>query len=99
MLIPRKVRIGGLVFTVKRVKPSELEVAKEGEIDYRAQTITLCDPGTEYIHVTFLHECLHGMFEALGMDSSKHDEQLIDGLAHQLHQFLTENVIQGKPGG
>jgi len=94
MLIPKTVNIGGLKFKVARVKPSELEVAKEGEINFREQTITLCDAGTEYTNISFLHECIHGFMEALGMAISTHDEQLIDGLAHQLYEFLSLNKLQ-----
>ena len=94
MQIPKVVTIGGLKFKVKRVPITELEVAKEGEIHFRDQTITICDTGTEYVNITFLHECIHGFMEALGMDISKHDEQLIDGLAHQLYEFSTLNKLQ-----
>lgn len=94
MQIPKTVTIGGLKFKVVRVKPSELEVAKEGEIHFRDQIITICDAGTEYTNVSFLHECIHGFMEALGMSIQTHDEQLIDGLAHQLYEFLTLNKLQ-----
>jgi hypothetical protein len=95
MLIPKTVNIGGLKFKVKRVKPSELEVAKEGEINFREQTITLCDAGTEYTNISFLHESIHGFMEALGITIQNQDEVLVDGLAHQLHEFLTTNKLQG----
>ena len=55
MQIPKIVTIGGLKFKVKRVPITELEVAKEGEIHFRDQTITICDTGTEYVNITFLH--------------------------------------------
>jgi len=94
MIIPKVATIGGLKFRVKRVVPSELEVAKEGEINFREQTITICDAGTEYTNISFLHECIHGFMEALGITVANHDEVLVDGLAHQLYEFLTENKIQ-----
>lgn len=91
MRIPDKVRIGGLEYTVRRVQQTGLELQAEGTISPRELMITICDTGTEYAKVTFLHECVHGMLEAIGIPCASHDEQQVDGLAHQLYQFLHDN--------
>jgi len=91
MRIPKSVRIAGLDYAVERVSQTGLELQAEGHINYREQLITLCDTGQAYAKVTFLHECLHGMLEALGLTEANQDERLIDGLAHQLYQLLEDN--------
>lgn len=75
MQIPDQVKIGGLVFTVEKVRPTPLELQAEGNINYRELSITVCDTGKEYTVVTFLHECIHGMLEALGFTQANQDEQ------------------------
>lgn len=97
MIIPDRVLIGGLEYAVDRVHQTGLELQAEGSINPREQLITICDTGTEYAKITFLHECVHGMLEAIGIPCSRHDEQLVDGLAHQLYQFLNGNpqIMQG----
>ena len=91
MRIPDKVIIGGMPFEVKRVIESNCGVEHEGRIDYRNQLITIIDAGNEYAKVTFLHECIHGMLESLGLYEENKKEALIDGLAHQLRQLLDDN--------
>lgn len=97
MNIPDKVIIGGLAYRVERVHQTSLELQAEGSINPREQLITLCDTGTEYARITFLHECVHGMLEALGIPLQQHEERLVDGLAHQLYQLLRDNpgLVQG----
>ena len=72
MRIPDKVRIGGLEYTVRRVQQTGLELQAEGTISPRELMITICDTGTEYAKVTFLHECVHGMLEAIGIPCASH---------------------------
>ena len=91
MTIPDTVHIGGLPYIVTRVPPSTLGEQREGFISYREQRITLVDADTDYAKITFLHECLHGMLEALGLTEANQDERLVDGLAHQLYQLLEDN--------
>ena len=45
--------------------------------------------GKDTMNVSFLHECIHGMLYSLGY--LKHDEKMIDGLAHQLYAFIVDN--------
>ena len=61
---------------------------------FREQKITIADVGTEYTNISFLHECIHGFMEALGINVNQHDEVLVDGLAHQLFEFLSTNKLQ-----
>lgn len=89
MKIPDSVIIGGLTYPVTIEAPSKLGKETGGEITYEAQTITLTDYGTETAKVIFLHECLHGMVNALGL--IEHDEPLLRGLGFQLYQFIKDN--------
>lgn len=42
---------------------------------------------------TFLHECIHGMFDELGQSGLYCDEDLVDSLAKQLYIFLKKNDL------
>lgn len=91
MKIPNAVKIGGIEYAVTNISQTGLDVQREGSISYREQMITICDTGKEYAKITFLHECIHGMLEALGLYKENENENLIDGLAHQLYQLLEDN--------
>lgn len=92
MNIPDQVIIGGLCYRVERISQTALGLQAEGTISPREQLITVCDTGTDYAKVTFLHECIHGMMEAIGIPLYQHKERLVDSLAHQLYQFLRDNT-------
>lgn len=93
MEIPDCVKIGGVPYEVyiSEDKHDLLELTYCGRIDYGAQRIALRKCGPDAMKISLLHECLHGMLNALGLCSDKHDEQLIDGLAHQLLLLLRDN--------
>lgn len=91
MNIPDTIHIGGLPYMVFRNPPSELGEQREGTILYRMQEIHIVDGETDYAKITFLHEVIHGMFEALGLTDANQDERLVDGLAHQMYQLLEDN--------
>lgn len=91
MNIPKEVIIGGLRYEVIRACDPGLGYQFEGVINAREQTITICDVGTDYAKITFLHECIHGMLEAIGIPPKDHKERIVDGLAHQLFQLIKDN--------
>lgn len=91
MQIPETIHIGGLPYAVSRVPPSLLGEQREGLISYREQVITVVDADTDYAKISFLHEVIHGMLEAIGLTENNQDERLVDGLAHQLYQLLEDN--------
>lgn len=91
MQIPDTIHIGGLPYMVFRYPPSELGEQKEGCISYRQQEIHVVDAENDYAKITFLHEVIHGMLEALGLTDTNQDEKLVDGLAHQLYQVIEDN--------
>jgi hypothetical protein len=45
----------------------------------------------EQMFHTLMHESLHAMMYALGIQGDAHDEQLIDGLAYQLFMLIKDN--------
>lgn len=90
--IPKTVTIGGVEYRVVIEPASKLDKKNDGSIDYSGQTIDLesCS-GPDYTKRIFLHECIHGMMYALGMHSGSHNEELVDGLSHQLYQLIKDN--------
>lgn len=61
-----------------------------GEIWETDQEINIKEfSGKDIMNISFLHECIHGMFYSLGY--TEHDEKLIDGLAHQMYAFIVDN--------
>lgn len=96
MKIPNEVIINGIHYTV--VISDKLSLGQEygGEICYGQQEINIRPFAPECQKVIFLHECVHGMMEALGY--TKHDEKLIDGLAHQLYMWINDNPEIFKKG-
>lgn len=92
MKIPNKIRIGGHIYTIKKVKPNldQEELAdgfKCGETDVGKNIIRLDMTMKEsQIEETFIHEILHAINNEL-----RHD--LLHNLAHSLHQVLRDNKL------
>ena len=61
-----------------------------GQADFRNATILIeKNENKQIMAQTFCHELLHALFFSTGRVED-HNEVLIDGLAHSLHQFLVE---------
>ena len=67
-----------------------------GEALYRQNLIHLqCNSASvnrpvSHIEISFFHELMHMIFNALNEDDLRKNEQLVDGMAHLLHQaFIT----------
>jgi hypothetical protein len=91
-MIPKKVKIGGIDYEVKR-NVDRLEGGSDtcGEVSYYDSTIELSSGiyKTQREEQTFLHELLHAMFWNLGYKET--DEKLIDGLANIWYALIKDN--------
>lgn len=94
--IPKKIKINGIPYKVNVTENIKLGINYGGEILYGDQEINIRPMGNEMKEIVFLHECVHGMLEALGYE--KHDEKLIDGLSHQLFMLINDNPEVFKKG-
>ncbi len=96
MKIPSKVLINGIPYKVSETNNLQLGLNYGGEIFYNEQEINIRPSSNECKEITFLHECIHGMLHSLGYE--KHDEKMVDGLAHQLFMLIKDNQEMFKKG-
>lgn len=63
-----------------------------GQINYVDKTIEIDKALSKDIEgLTLLHEILHGIFNLLGYQDYRDDEQLVQSLSATLHQVLKDN--------
>lgn len=92
MNIPQQIKILGLTFDVEQVDYISREEFKLAQIDYINQKIyLLSDLGKQKKEQALLHEIVHGIYNALGLDYT--DEENIQRIACVLHQVITDNPI------
>ncbi len=87
MKIPKKVKIGGLTYTVKVTQNISLGVRYSGEVIYSDLQINLRP--SQRIERDFLHEVIHAIYDNLGI--SEHDDIEIDRLAGALYALIVDN--------
>lgn len=88
MKIPPKFTLGAQKWEVKLLDelPESL-----GQTNYETTTILLRKNSKKCVlELTFCHELIHAFMFATGRVDN-HDELLVDGMAHYLHQYLVEN--------
>jgi len=84
MILPKKINIVGIEYDVKYLKnPVNVDVNKEkcldGQIDYRLVQISIHDSGNKSLMgETFIHEVVHGIFNAMGVDAIDENEDSPD---------------------
>lgn len=92
MVIPKKVKIGGMEYNVTRVtRPCANDTNVDGEIIYDKATIALrqgLEACKDYDDMVFIHEVLHGIFNHMCIEQ---DEQLIEKISKGLHQVIKDN--------
>jgi hypothetical protein len=87
MRIPTNFTLGAIEWKVKLVE--ELG-DRSGQCEPAKALILLeKNPNKQVFAQAFCHELLHALFYSCGR-TDDHDEILIDGLAHSLHQYLEE---------
>lgn len=87
MIIPSQLKIGGHIFTIER---REMD-GKCGETDYNKYTITI-DAALKGIGegATLIHEIFHVI-------NGEFDHTLLESLAQQLFQVLSDNGMLASP--
>jgi len=89
-MIPEKIKILGLTYDIEQVEYISREELKLAQIDYMKQKILLIsDLGKQKKEQALLHEIMHGIYNALGLDYT--DEENIQSIACVLHQVITDN--------
>ena len=90
MKIPKKVKIGGKVYTVKITdKLTNGNFNYSAEIDYCDCIIRIVPHHRHKMEADFLHELVHGIYNHLGY--SEHEEKKIDELANALYMVIQDN--------
>lgn len=92
-IIPKTFSLGGRDYTVSLVD-NHLIGTNVAYIDFPKCTVTIANQfkGTictqDYKESTFLHELTHGILDTLGYSKLSEDEELVEGFANLLHQYL-----------
>lgn len=89
MIIPEKVKIGGIVYNVEVVDDLSDIV---GKLELNKQLIQIANGKEDYMNVTFLHEVFHAMNVCL-------EETQVEFLAGSLYQIIKDNPIIFNPKG
>jgi hypothetical protein len=90
MKIPTKFTIGGLTWTVRRVKRLK---GCYGSCHIPTQTIKILDTlAPEIKEQTFCHELVHAILYGKGLLTENHDEELVDSFAMFLHQYMNTAI-------
>ena len=90
MNIPKKLKIGGKVYTVEITDNLFLGNANvSAEIMYNYLVIRVSPQAQGKMEADFLHELIHGIFDHLGYRD--HDEKRVDELAQALYMVIVDN--------
>ena len=90
MNIPKKLKIGGKVYTVEITDKLFLGNANvSAEIMYNYLVIRVSPQAQGKMEADFLHELIHGIFDHLGYRD--HDEKRVDELAQALYMVIVDN--------
>lgn len=95
MDIPNEIKLGWRKYKIQHVKNLKDEEGQElyGQIDYNNKIIKLEESLTEdFKKVVFIHEVFHGIFNSMGRNDLKDDENLIDGLSERIYELLKDNI-------
>lgn len=90
MNIPKKIKIGGKVYTVEITNKLDLgNVNVSAEILYNDLVIRASPQAQGKMEADFIHELIHGIFDHLGY--KEHDEKRVDELAQALYMVIVDN--------
>jgi len=89
MKIPRKLRIDGEDWIVKKDSDLIRNESNYGEIDYLHREIVL-DKSSPKIPVTLLHECIHAVSQNGSLDL---EEKQVARLAHGIYAIIKDNNL------
>ena len=90
IVIPKEFRLFGKTWKV--TQPYKVYTDnRDGECNYRKATIKLRRTmDKENKEITYIHEILHAVYDALGYPELRDDEELIDRQSKALHQVLSQ---------
>jgi len=89
MKIPKKLKVGGKIYTVEQTEKISIGENYLGETIYYDLAIRIMPSAKGMSEVTFLHEMLHAIYNHLGYIN--HNEKKIDELANAIHMIITDN--------
>lgn len=90
MKIPDKIKIGGKIYAVKKVKEIGLTmISCSAKIDFRECEIRIYPSSQQKMETDFMHEVMHAIFDHLGY--KEHDEKQIDEFANALYAVIQDN--------
>lgn len=90
MKIPKKVKIGGITYTVRIVDHRQIENNNVGKISPVKAEILIAECNRQQMAATLLHEVVHGILYQLGQ-MGEHDEQTVEALLGALHALIVDN--------
>jgi hypothetical protein len=97
MVIPNKVKIGGITYDVVQMPAGEYlkpDGNVWGEIFYHKAAIFLeSNVADEYKEQCFVHELIHGILNAMGRTDLRSDEQFVEPFSQVLYQVLKDNKL------
>lgn len=94
MLIPDKIKIGGITYQIKQehMDKNDEGLCRFGETDYLNAVITLnTDYPRERLEQTFFHELMHAVFFESSNSEQAEDERLVDSVGLLLYQVYKDN--------
>lgn len=84
----------GVNISVEEVDVVCKEDPRKGEYNYLTGVIKLDqNMPTNMKNQVLMHELLHAMFDFLGLDELRDDEQKVQMIATGLHQLFTQNEV------
>lgn len=92
-MIPKKFTLGGTEYSVE-ISDSSIDNNVVAQVSYPEALVSVSSKSkgkrcTEaYMEASFYHELVHAMLETMGKHTLSDDEELVEGLANQLHQFM-----------
>lgn len=90
MNIPKKLKIGGKIYTVEITDKLDFgTVNASAEIIYRDLIIRISPQNESKMQADFIHEMIHAVFSHLGY--FEHDEKQVEELAEALYMIIQDN--------
>lgn len=102
--IPTSFQLGGITYTVVQTdaRPEGIKDTCTGHVIYSKGLVEVFNNHTgykctdEYKELSFYHELLHAIFTAMGKYDLSDDEELVEGMANLLHQFIKTAKYEGQ---
>ena len=90
----KTINLLGVGISVEEVDVVCKEDPRKGEYDYLTGVIKLDrNMPTDMKNQVLMHELLHAMFDFLGLDELRDDEQKVQMIATAIHQLFTQNEV------